>query len=679
MSGRRVDVEEARVLVPLAEADPRTIGPYELRGRLGAGGMGTVYLGRHPAGDLVAIKVVRADLSEDGRFRERFRREVAAAERVRGRFVARVRDADVAAGAPWMVTDYVEGVSLAREVGTRGSLSAPMVVGLAAGLADALAEVHAAGLVHRDLKPSNVLLAPDGPKLIDFGIARALDATQQTSTGEVLGTVAWMSPEQLRGDRAGPEADVFAWAMCVVFAARGRHAFPASSGAASAMRVLADPPDLTDVPDRLVPLLARALEKDPARRPDPLKIISALAGHEVATLADAEAAAGALLEDGWDPSPAPAPGSLHGGEGGPPASSASSASLADEVTGSYLAADGSHASDPSHPSHPTALSGAAWVSKPPFAPGQLDVPGAARAIPAPRPGDAPPPRSGGPGVGAPAGGTGGRAARAGRRGLVIASAAALLTVVLSAVALAALVVPGHRAASPPAPSETSAMAVVAAPPFGGGVAPGGRVQGQDRGGLALPDTMPAARLAPTVVATARPAGQVPAPAPAPARPTMKTTMTKHTAAPTPTAAQTTPPGGDAGAPPSPSATPDPPPTVTLHRYYNGTDHASLVGGPPSSSYHAENDIGVIYATGDVPGTHPLYACWLGSDEFTSTSANCEGQEVIGQLGWVYDSAPGNPRTVPVMRCKIGGEHFDSPRRDCEGQTVEGLLGYALVK
>ncbi|MGF7239508.1 MAG: serine/threonine-protein kinase, partial [Frankia sp.] len=299
------------MLAPLADTDPRNVGPYQVHGRLGAGGMGAVYLGFGPGGAPVALKVIRPDLVNDARFRERFRREVAAAGRVRGRFVAQVRDADVEAASPWMATDYVEGVSLAAAVTDHEPLQGPMLTGLAGGLANALAAVHAAGLVHRDLKPSNILLAWDGPKVIDFGIARALDSTSYTSTGDVLGTASWMSPEQLRGERVGPAADVFAWAMCVVFAARGRHAFPSPSPAASAMRVLSDPPDLAGVPESLVPLLTSALDKDPSRRPDAVTLVSALAGRDVASLTDGEDAFRTLLVNGWAvPTPPPVPGPL---------------------------------------------------------------------------------------------------------------------------------------------------------------------------------------------------------------------------------------------------------------------------------------------------------------------------------------------------------------------------------
>ncbi len=264
------------MLAPLTDADPRKVGRYSLQGRLGAGGMGTVYLGFDEDGRPMAVKVIRPELIGDTDFRERFRREVAAARRVRGRFVAEVRDADVDAERPWMATEYVDGVSLAAAVGERGRLGGSMLVDLAASLADALAAIHAAGLVHRDLKPSNILLAWDGPKVIDFGVAHAVDTTEHTQTGHIIGTVAWMAPEQLRGERAGPAADIFSWAMCVAFAATGRHLFAADTPTASAIRMLREEPDLSGIPEGLTPLTLRALNRDPGRRPTAVELVTGI-------------------------------------------------------------------------------------------------------------------------------------------------------------------------------------------------------------------------------------------------------------------------------------------------------------------------------------------------------------------------------------------------------------------
>ncbi len=296
------------MLAPLTDTDPRNVGQYRLQGRLGTGGMGAVYLGFGTDGHPAAVKVVRPELAADPEFRERFRREVSVARRVHGTFVAEVRDADVDAPLPWMATDYVEGVSLGTAVADRGHLGDSMIINLATGLADALVAVHAAGLVHRDLKPSNVLLAWDGPKVIDFGIARDLDGSDHTRTGHVIGTVAWMAPEQLLGERAGPAADIFSWAMCVVFAATGRHPFAAGTPTASALRSLNESPDLTGVTKALVPLLLRALDKNPAHRPSAVDLVSAIVGQQVTGVTDAGEATRRLLSAGWvAPTPPPSP------------------------------------------------------------------------------------------------------------------------------------------------------------------------------------------------------------------------------------------------------------------------------------------------------------------------------------------------------------------------------------
>jgi serine/threonine protein kinase len=255
------------VLTPLTADDPRQIGPYRLQGRLGRGGMGTVYLGFSPEDRAVAVKVPTATLAGDETFRLRFRQEVNAARRVHGSAVAAVLDADPDAERPWMATEYVEGRSLNEAVTERGELSERLVAGLAIGLADALVAIHEAGVVHRDLKPANVLLAWDGPRVIDFGIASATGATQHTATGALLGTLVWMAPEQLRGERASSAADVFAWGSCVAFAAMGRPPFRGDRPEAVGIQIMTAEPDLTGVPPALLPLVRAAMEKDSARRP----------------------------------------------------------------------------------------------------------------------------------------------------------------------------------------------------------------------------------------------------------------------------------------------------------------------------------------------------------------------------------------------------------------------------
>ncbi len=293
------------MLEPLTADDPVSIGPYRLQGRLGAGGMATVYLGFSPQRTPVAIKYVHPNLATDTEFRERFRQEVTAARRVSGAFVAEVLDADVGAPRPWMATRYVEGVSLGEAVAARGRLEERLLTSLAAGLADALVAIHNAGVVHRDLKPGNVLLAWDAPRVIDFGIARTAEATHRTRVGDLIGTLAWMAPEQLLGEQAGPAADVFAWGACVAYAATGRHPFsvPTSGGnktVAAAGRVLYAEPDLAGVPEALAGVVARALARDPARRPSAQEIVAALVGRPVAGAAEAERSATALLAPTWN-------------------------------------------------------------------------------------------------------------------------------------------------------------------------------------------------------------------------------------------------------------------------------------------------------------------------------------------------------------------------------------------
>src|SRR5262245_17945973 len=249
----RAERRRVLVLTPLGDADPREIGPYRIQGLLGRGGMGAVYLGFSPADKAVAVKVPTPALARDEEFRGRFRREVEAAKRVRGRAVAAVLDADVDGERPWMATEYVDGASLAEAVTNRGRLDDRLLTGLAVGLAEALVEIHAVGVVHRDLKPANIVLAWDGPRVIDFGVASATGATRHTSTGMLVGTIVWMAPEQLRGERAGPAADIFAWGACVAFAATGRPPFHAGSPQAVGVKIVREPPDLAGVPATLLP------------------------------------------------------------------------------------------------------------------------------------------------------------------------------------------------------------------------------------------------------------------------------------------------------------------------------------------------------------------------------------------------------------------------------------------
>ncbi len=258
----------------LQPEDPQLIGPYRLRGRLGAGGMGRVFLGVSAGGRSVAVKVIRAELATDPEFRERFRREVDVARRVSGLFTAPVIDADLDGPMPWLATAYVKGLSLAEAVSNHGPLPAGSVLALAAGLAEGLNAIHAAGVVHRDLKPANVLLADDGPRVIDFGISRAVESSALTSTGLVVGSPGFMSPEQADGREVGPPSDIFSLGAVLAFAATGEGPFGTGSTPALVYRLVFGPPNLDRLPAEVRPLIARCLDKDPARRPTAARLLA---------------------------------------------------------------------------------------------------------------------------------------------------------------------------------------------------------------------------------------------------------------------------------------------------------------------------------------------------------------------------------------------------------------------
>jgi len=238
--------------------------------------MGKVYLGKSAAGRLVAVKVIKPELAADHEFRVRFRREVAAARKVSGLYTAMVIDADVDSPVPWLATVYIAGRSLADRLESEGPLRADSLRALGAGLAEGLAAIHAAGLVHRDLKPSNVLLAEDGPRVIDFGISRAMEATVFTRTDIVLGTPDYMSPEQAQGHAIGPASDVFSLGVVLAYAATGHGPFGEGQIAALIYRVVHTQPDLDGVPDEIRSVVARCLDKDPGRRPSPADIVAEL-------------------------------------------------------------------------------------------------------------------------------------------------------------------------------------------------------------------------------------------------------------------------------------------------------------------------------------------------------------------------------------------------------------------
>ncbi|MEV5463345.1 serine/threonine-protein kinase [Streptomyces sp. NPDC002788] len=261
-----------------AEAElPEYAGHYRLESCLGSGGMGVVHLARSTSGMKLAVKVVHARLAEDPEFRGRFRQEVAAARRVSGAFTAPVVDADPDSERPWMATLFIPGPTLAEQVKRNGPMEPAQVRRLMAGLAEALRDIHRAGVVHRDLKPSNVLLADDGPKVIDFGISRPLDSELRTETGKLIGTPPFMAPEQFRRPReVGPAADVFALGSVMVHAATGQGPFDSDSPYIVAYQVVHDEPDLTGVPDEIAPLVLRCLAKEPEERPTPDELMREL-------------------------------------------------------------------------------------------------------------------------------------------------------------------------------------------------------------------------------------------------------------------------------------------------------------------------------------------------------------------------------------------------------------------
>nr|WP_026119432.1 serine/threonine-protein kinase [Nocardiopsis ganjiahuensis] len=278
--------------------------------------MGTVYAGLRPGrrarDGYTAIKVIREELTEDPDFHARFTREIRLLGRVRSRSVPEFLGSGQDADGPWLATEFVPGLTLSAHVKQHGPLSPNLLLGLAAGVAEALHAVHTAGIVHRDLKPGNVVLAPDGPKVLDFGIARAVDETALTRTGGLVGTPGWIAPEVLRGASAAPSADLFAWGALVAYAATGRAPFGSGSTDSLAHRVLSRPPDLTGVPEPLLPLVAAALDPDPRRRPTAARAAHALVtlGREQAVPLDEAvlpSAVGALLDREWRGVRAPRP------------------------------------------------------------------------------------------------------------------------------------------------------------------------------------------------------------------------------------------------------------------------------------------------------------------------------------------------------------------------------------
>jgi serine/threonine protein kinase len=265
------------IVQPLRRWDPERIGPYVIIGKLGAGAMGQVFLARSTAGRLVAVKTIRVELAEEPGFRARFAREVAAASRVSGVFTAAVIEANPDADLPWVATAYVPAPSLSTLVKEAGPLPVPAVRWLAAGCAEALQSIHGAGLLHRDVKPSNVLVAPDGPRVIDFGIARAAERVQLTTTHGASGTPAYMAPEQARdATQASPASDVFSLGATLVFAATGHAPYEGETVMDILVRLATEPPDLTGLPEELADLIAPCLERVPRMRPTDAAILHRL-------------------------------------------------------------------------------------------------------------------------------------------------------------------------------------------------------------------------------------------------------------------------------------------------------------------------------------------------------------------------------------------------------------------
>jgi serine/threonine protein kinase len=265
------------IVQPLRRWDPERIGPYAIIGKLGAGAMGQVFLARSTTGRLVAVKTIRVELAEEPGYRARFAREVAAASRVSGVFTASVIQADAEADLPWVATAYVPAPSLSTLVRRCGPLPVPAVRWLAAGCAEALQSIHSVGLVHRDVKPSNVLVAPDGPQVIDFGVARVAERVQLTATRGAAGTPAYMAPEQARdATLTSPASDVFSLGATLVFAATGHSPYQGDTVMDILVRLATEPPDLSGMPAELAGLAASCLQRVPRDRPTDAQILEEL-------------------------------------------------------------------------------------------------------------------------------------------------------------------------------------------------------------------------------------------------------------------------------------------------------------------------------------------------------------------------------------------------------------------
>ncbi|HZB30928.1 MAG TPA: serine/threonine-protein kinase [Streptosporangiaceae bacterium] len=369
---------------PPAPGDPPRIGSYEVIGRLGEGGMGTVHLGRDGRGRLVAIKVIRLELAADPSFRARFRDEVRNAQRVASFCTAQVLEHGEEDGRPYLVTEYVDGRPLDEYIETEGALPAATLHGVAVGVAAALTAIHAAGLVHRDLKPANVLLSVSGPRVIDFGIARAADATaQHTKAGVVVGSPGWMAPEQVLRGEISTAVDIFAWGMLVAFAGTGRRPYGTGPVVALAARAEHGEPDVDGLPESLRATVLRALAADPGRRPSAQRLLLALVGGTPAPDAgepggpppDAEAVADLEISRTWRAQPPMLP---------PPPARTSPGSAAPIAPQPYAAHPYGHQSYSAQP-YATAPGGPA-PGGPVAGDGAYHHPGAAYPPPGPAPG-----------------------------------------------------------------------------------------------------------------------------------------------------------------------------------------------------------------------------------------------------------------------------------------------------
>ncbi|QKW06339.1 protein kinase [Streptomyces sp. NA04227] len=378
---------------PLQEDDPAVVGGYRLAAVLGAGGMGKVYLTYTPGGRPIALKVIRPEFSEDPEFRRRFQQEVQAAQRVQGLYTAPVIDCDTEGSQPWLATAYVPGPSLAHAVAAHGALPVRSVLLLTVGVAEALSVIHGAGIVHRDLKPANVLLASDGPRVIDFGIARAADATALTGNGVTVGTPSFMAPEQAATGTVTPATDIFALGQIAAYAAIGAPAYGDGPSHAVLYRIVHEEPDLSRLPEELRPLVTRCLSRDPADRPALNEVIELCQSLSPTPLRQGEdwlprAVAGSITERLQLPAPAKTPPPMPGAaptptEYSPPPTQGTPA-------GPYA---------PTGPQAPAAPGGFGPAAAPTQgaqpAPGSVPPPGFHTPAPTPAPGYHTPPPGGG--------------------------------------------------------------------------------------------------------------------------------------------------------------------------------------------------------------------------------------------------------------------------------------------